>query len=227
MKQLILDISSLPEPSFENYVPGKNAELLRLLRDIACGISHQRFVYLWGEPGSGKTYLLKSLVNAVAKRGVHARYSPCNAHEMLDSESENVDLVAIDDVERLNEESQISLFNIYNEMRATMGMMIVSGRSATTELKLRKDLVTRLSWGLAYALHGLSDQEKAQALLGQARARGFELTAEMANYLLTHVQRDFPTLVATLDALDKFSLESKRPITLPLLREIIRTEELP
>jgi DnaA-homolog protein len=224
MKQLILDISSLPAPSFDNFVPGKNAELLQLLRDIACGSSVEHFVYLWGERGCGKTHLLKSTINAVVTGGGSAHYVACSASEKPELGYENTDFVAIDDVERLNEESQLALFNLYNEIRAGGGVMVVSAGEATTQLKMRKDLVTRLSWGLVYALHGLSDEEKAQALMGHARARGFQLTPDMTHYLLTHAQRDFPTLLATIDALDKFSLETKRPITLPLLREIMRTE---
>jgi len=224
MKQLILDISSLPAPSLDNFVPGKNGELLQLLKDIACGSSAEHFVYLWGEQGSGKTHLLQSMVNAAATRGSSVNYVACSASEKPELGCANIDFVAIDDVEQLNQESQIALFNLYNGMRAASGVMVVSAGAATTQLNMRKDLVTRLSWGLVYALHGLSDEEKAQALTGHACACGFQLTSDMTRYLLTHAQRDFPTLLATIDALDKFSLETKRPITLPLLREIMRTE---
>ena len=40
-------------------------------------------------------------------------------------------------------------------------------------------------------------------------------------YLLTHFRRDMPSLMALLDALDRFSLEQKRAITLPLLRTML------
>jgi DnaA-homolog protein len=40
-------------------------------------------------------------------------------------------------------------------------------------------------------------------------------------YLLTHFRRDMPSLMALLDALDRFSLEQKRAVTLPLLRTML------
>jgi DnaA family protein len=44
-------------------------------------------------------------------------------------------------------------------------------------------------------------------------------------YLLTHVRRDMPSLGAILDHLDRTSLEQRRAITLPLVREALRALE--
>ncbi|MCK7496103.1 MAG: hypothetical protein MZW92_38055 [Comamonadaceae bacterium] len=41
------------------------------------------------------------------------------------------------------------------------------------------------------------------------------------DYLLRHGERDLPSLMAVLDALDRVSLEQQRPVTLPLLREAL------
>jgi len=43
-------------------------------------------------------------------------------------------------------------------------------------------------------------------------------------YLLSHFQRDMVSLSSMLDSLDQYSLETKRPITLPLLREWLQEE---
>jgi DnaA family protein len=46
-------------------------------------------------------------------------------------------------------------------------------------------------------------------------------------YLLSHFDRDMGTQIAMLDALDRYSLQRKRPVTLPLLKEALRLVELP
>ena len=99
--------------------------------------------------------------------------------------------------------------------------MLVSGSVAPSQLKLREDLVTRLGWGLIYQVHELSDDEKIQAMKKHAKRKGFELTQDVCNYLLRHVKRDLPSLIVTLDALDLHSLREKRPITIPMLRELL------
>jgi len=70
-------------------------------------------------------------------------------------------------------------------------------------------------------LHPLSDAEKAAALYARAAARGIALDGELIRYLLTHFDRDMGTQIAALDALDRYSLQRKRPITLPLLKEAL------
>jgi DnaA family protein len=43
----------------------------------------------------------------------------------------------------------------------------------------------------------------------------------VSDFLLTRARRDLPTLLATLDALDRYSLETRRPVTVPLARELL------
>jgi DnaA family protein len=47
------------------------------------------------------------------------------------------------------------------------------------------------------------------------------LSDEIAAYLLARVPRDMATLAALLDALDREALARKRPLTLPLVREVL------
>ena len=130
-------------------------------------------------------------------------------------------LCAVDDVHLLDPTAQIALFNLHNRIQAGPGTLIASGNAAPAQLALRVDLMTRLGAGLVYQVHGLDEDEKVAALRRHAEARGFQLSPELVAYLLRHVQRDLPSLLALLDALDRYSLASRRAITLPLLRELL------
>jgi DnaA family protein len=55
-----------------------------------------------------------------------------------------------------------------------------------------------------------------------AAARGFELGAEVGDYALRHARRDLPSLLALVERLDRYSLEERRPITVPLLRDVLQ-----
>jgi DnaA-homolog protein len=210
MRQLALDITAPPAPTFDNFIVGRNAEAIAHVRAAMAG-SGERFVYLWGEPGSGRTHLLKAAASAT-----NAAYVACAAHTVFDDAAT---LLAADDVENLDADAQVALFHRYNTLREQGGGLIASGRVPPVQLTLRADLMTRLGWGLVVQLHALSDDEKAQALAQHAKARGFTLSQEVIAYLLTHAARDMGTLFATLDALDRYSLETRRAITVPLVRE--------
>ena len=85
-------------------------------------------------------------------------------------------------------------------------------------------MVTRLAWGLVYEVHALSDEEKMHALVQRAAARGFDLSGDIVQFLLTRVPRDMRTLIAMVDALDRYSLETKRAVTLSLAREMLQEQ---
>jgi DnaA family protein len=70
----------------------------------------------------------------------------------------------------------------------------------------------------------LTDAEKRDALAAHARARGFALGDDVASYLLTHGRRDMLSLIRALDVLDRHSLETGRPITVPLLKAAMQPE---
>lgn len=221
-RQLALDLAPAPPPTLENFVPGRNAEVLAGLRQALATGAAERFIYIWGAPGSGRTHLLRGAVAAALAAGATARY--VDAAAALPNHDEEVDFVAVDDVERLGAEAQVALFALYNALRERHGALLASGNAPPVQLGLRPDLVTRLGWGLVYQVHALSDEEKVRALKRRAAERGFELAEDVCAYLLTRARRDMPSLLALLDALDRYSLEAKRPVTVALVRELLRAE---
>jgi DnaA family protein len=217
LSQLLLDISPSRQPTLANFVVGRNLELLSALRNAVSGRSSERCFYIWGEAGSGKSHLLQACVFAAQDAGHSAVY----AHGIV---PQNAAVVAVDDVERLDDAAQVGLFNLYNRMRESGGMLLVSGKESPQYLKLRNDLRTRLGWGLVYQVHVLSDEEKALALTQHAHQQGFVLPTEVTQYLLRHGRRDLPSLIVVLDALDKHSLRLHRAPSVPLLKEILQQE---
>ena len=194
MKQLLLDIKPAAPPTLQNFVLGRNAEALASLNTA----SNQHFIYLWGESGSGKTHLL----------------SACEAHGIR----------VADDVHLLNNDAQIALFNTYNELKENGEILIAAGLHAPKQMGLRDDLATRLAWGLVYQLQPLNDAEKALALKNHAEERGIKLPDEVIDYCLRYLRRDLPTLMATLDALDEWSLTAQKPVTVPMLKKLLQLE---
>ena len=215
MQQLLLQLAPPPAPTLDNYVPGRNGAALQALRDIAGGAGAERFVYLWGEPGSGRTHLLRGFAQAAGAS--KALYLNGAAGDGAEEDKR----IAVDDVQHLRPDDQIKLFDLYNRVRAAGGALVASGDAAPAQLALRADLRSRLAWGLAFQLHPLSDAEKAAALREHACARSLDLPEDVSAYLLKHARRDMASLIGILDALDCYSLEKKRPVTLPLVRDAL------
>jgi DnaA family protein len=219
VKQLALDFSIVVEPTLDNFAVGRNAELVAHLRTMALSRTNERILYLWGAPGSGRTHLVKATLHALAAAGSTAKYVAGEAGVALTPGPARA--VGVDDVERLGEAGQVSLFNLYNSALENGTALIVAGNAPPSRLDLRPELRTRLASGLVYEVHGLNDTEKAQALCEHAAVRGFSLPPEVCDYLLAHVPRDMAALLAMVDTLDRYSLEAQRPVTVPLVRAML------
>ncbi len=220
MRQLLLDWGAAVPPTLDSFVIGRNQELASMLRRIAlreAASLDQRFITLWGEAGAGKSHLLLAL----AADG-QALYLSADQPAENYAWSPEIPLYLLDDCDCMNANQQIAAFALYSAIRESGGMLVAASGRPPAQLTLREDLRTRLAWGLVYQVHGLSDDEKIDALSKSADARGLVLSPGVLPYLLTHFRRDMQSLSAILDALDRYSLETQRPITMPLLRELLQ-----
>src|SRR3990167_5579563 len=116
MRQLVLELAPPAAPTLENFFSGPNEAAVAALRDALANGEGERVVYLFGEPGSGKTHLLRAAVREAETLGQTARYvgAPHAALTMLP----DCDVLAVDDIERLDIVSQLALFDAFNVLRA-------------------------------------------------------------------------------------------------------------
>lgn len=210
MQQLILDIRPPLRPTLARFVAGRNGELLAQLNAMLEGTARERFVYVWGAPGSGKSYLLAAWAAACEARGIHVTQGAVAG-----------EAVVADAVEQWDHAQQLAGFAAFNRVREAGGMWLAAGNVAPAELDVLPDLRSRLGWGLVLQMQPLNDAEKHLALQQHAETLGFTLEPLVADYLLNHAARDMQSLLGILEALDRTSLQLRRPITLPLARQLL------
>jgi len=229
MNQLLLDLGPPPAPTFDNVVAGRNVVALAALRRLCAGPvddPSDRCLYLWGEPGSGRSHLLQAACTAAGGTYLDGPRASRALRAIIDEAAADPGptrwLVALDDVEAADADTQETLFHAINAMRQDpRAAIVVAGNAAPKDLVLapgRDDLRSRLGWGLAFELHRLDDAEKDAALARRADAMGFPLSPDVRRYLLTHFSRDLGSLMQTLDALDRHAREQRRIVTVPMIR---------
>jgi DnaA family protein len=218
MRQLLLDIRPDAPPAFDNFIEGENAPALEGLRAAVIGAGH---VMIWGPRGSGRSHLLRAAINEASAAGRPALHVEADRLDgrFLPAPST---LVAIDDIEGLCADAQIALFNAFNRAFEQGLTLLLTAQRPPRELELREDLRTRIGQTLVFEIKPLDDPTRSHILLTLAQRRGLSIGEDVVQFLLRHGRRDLPALISVLDALDRASLEHKRPVTLPLLRELMQ-----
>ena len=224
-QQLLLDLLPPATPTFDNYLAGPNADAVAALRESGAG----RGIYLWGAPGTGRSHLLRAAAAdrpgacflSLAEPGAGARLM-----ELATAADNAIPLYAVDGLSQADEAAQAALFALYNRWREAGGsadgfMLVVAGDLSPRAMPIREDLRTRLGWDLVFRLEHLSDTDRSTALQARAAERGLRLAPEVLQWMLTHLSRDMRQLGSLVDALDRYSLEQHRAITLPLLKHLL------
>lgn len=238
MKQLPLAISPPLRPTLDNFVPGGNAAALQHLRNYplvsglpqagadglparAEGQSEQvPPVYLWGSQGSGKSHLLRGLAARAAEAGLSTGWFDARDAVPWELRPEWA-LVVIDDCDLMDAAAQHAAFVLFTEAVTHGVPLAAAGSLPPADLPLRDDLRTRLAWGHVFALQPLSEADTCNAMVAEARRRGFDLPEEVSNHLLSRFPRDLGTLMSLLAALDEHGLATSRRLTVPLVRDLI------
>ncbi|MBV1774414.1 DnaA regulatory inactivator Hda [Burkholderiaceae bacterium DAT-1] len=223
MKQIALDLQ-LPEPfGFDDFLIGPNLEAFMALREMAAGTAHEPLMYLWGESGVGKTHLLRAAAAMAIEHGYSASYWDAAA-EGLNESAHGFDLLAVDGVDALGSDEQIALFGLINAQRERGAAIVIAGHQPPARTLVREDLQTRLGYGLVYQILPPADEDKAALLKYRAAMRGCEIAEDVCNWLVMRSSRDLGSLTRLVDRLDRAALAAKRPLTLPFVRDVLRSE---
>jgi DnaA-homolog protein len=82
-------------------------------------------------------------------------------------------------------------------------------------------LRSRLGWGHVFELHALSEPDRRSVLRREADARGVFLSDEVMDFMLARFSRDLSSLMELLKQLDHYALQTKRALTVPLIKAML------
>lgn len=216
LTQLPLDIRLREDATFANYV----GESARQLRD-ATGI-----IYVWGEPGTGRSHLLQAACREADARGVMSIYlvdMERHVPEVL-RDLERLPLVCLDDIHQVLGRSdwETELFHLVNAVRDGGGTLILSGNRPVARLPVvLADLRSRLVAARAIETAALDDHGKLELLKQRAASQGFELADEVGRFIMSRSDRSTGSLVRLLERLETETLRRQQKVTIPLVKQVL------
>ena len=225
MKQIALDIGLAPGPTLSSFFAGPNAAALQHLEHWVSDTANFTAgafapTYLWGDSASGKTHLLKAVQTALRERGATVGWLDPSIQDPAEFD-ERWAAVLMDDVHLYSADQQHTAFNWFVNAQTHHCLVLGAGSLPPADLKLRDDLRTRLGWGHVFHLHVPSELERRSVLRQAADARGVFLGDEVMDFMLNRFSRDLGSLMELLNLLDDYALQTKRAITIPLIKSML------
>ncbi|WP_419836097.1 DnaA regulatory inactivator Hda [Endozoicomonas atrinae] len=229
--QLPLSVQLRDDATFANFYSGRNETLVNLLdmdRSVP-GIESEQFIFLYGPKGVGCSHLLQAACHQVDRRSGRSIYLPMKelvhySPKLLEG-IERLQLVCLDDIGEVAgiDEWEEALFDLFNRLRDSRTRFLVAADNPPKALGIQlQDLVSRLGWGMVFQVHPLDDRDKVSALKLRAHYRGFDLSDEVARFIIHRGSRDMGNLFTLLQKLDSASLRAKRKLTIPFVKEVMR-----
>ncbi|MDP2678447.1 MAG: DnaA regulatory inactivator Hda [Rhodoferax sp.] len=224
MQQLVLDLGLPTGPSLQNFCAGANEAALAHLK-LWLGpadLTRRSPVpsYLWGGNACGKTHLLQAMGTALQEQGARVGWLDATV-QVAPEFDESWACVLMDDVHAFSTAQQQLAFNWFVHAQTLQMAVLASGSLPPADLKLRDDLRTRLSGGHVFALQALSEPEGRAVLRQAADVRGIALSDEVMDFMLTRFSRDLGSLMALLALMDGYALQTRRAITIPLIKAMM------
>ena len=224
MKQIALDIGLDTGPTLANFFAGPNQPALRHLQLWAGSPTRSPVpTYLWGEAGSGKTHLLKAVQEALRELGAQAGWLDASVLEPPPFDDRWA-VILLDEVHLYTAVQQHAAFNWFVNAQTHQRAVLAAGVVPPADLRLREDLRTRLGWGHVFQLQVLPEAERRSVLRQAADARGVFLSDEVMDFMLHRFSRDLGSLMQLLEQLDGYALQTKRAITIPLIKSMLEDE---
>jgi DnaA family protein len=243
-QQLTFRLSLDDDATFRNFYCGTpeshNSQIVQTLENALqrwvkepsaaahSGTVLDEFIWVWGESSVGCSHLLQAVCHDAELLGVRAFYLDFSRNPALHpdvlSGLETMALVCLDSVDELagRPDWELALFNFYNRMTDYQTPLLIGAHAAPQQLGFKlPDLTSRMQSSAQFHLQMISDDQKTLALKLRADRRGFELSDDVARYLVARSERSMTQLLKVLSLLDKQSLSSQRKVTIPLLKSVM------
>ena len=227
--------------TFEQFVVGESNRLAHAACRAVCADPGNLYnpLFIHGGSGLGKTHLLQAICAELRRQRPDLRllYLSCETfvNDLIKAIehggrvefaecARRADALVIDDIQFLKnrESSQEEIFHTFNALYQSRRQIVLSADSPPTEIPTLEDrLVSRFNWGLVAQMEPPNRETRQAILHKKARLRGFEIPAEVLDFIAEHVASNVRSLEG---ALTKLVLETQiegKPMNVKTAEEIL------
>lgn len=239
-KQSFLDSGLNPRYVFQNFIVGSNNELAAAAAQAITKNPGRSYnpLFIYGGVGLGKTHLMQAIGNSFLETDPNFRVLYVTTEKFTnefiqgvrDGKGNNfknlyrgVDALLIDDIQFLagKEQTQEEFFHTFNALHQNNKQIVLSSDRLPKEIPaIEERLVSRFEWGMIADMQSPDFETRLAILRSKARDRGYEVGADILEYIAQTVETNIRELEGSLNRLmvycqlnnDKPSLDKVKDI---------------
>ena len=198
------------------FTAKENAQAVAMIDSFPNGF-HGAVIF--GEKGCGKTHLARLFADTVfQKTGKKPDFVSFDAWSaQTDKETP---YIILEDVRPPIDET--AMFHLLNQVKSTNGFVLMTSETVPSGWNLKlPDLMTRLKALPCIQIQSPGEELMRAVLIKQFADRQLTVAPEVITYILKNMERSFAALSYVVQRADELSLEKKRAVTVPLIRQVL------
>ncbi|MBL0318077.1 MAG: hypothetical protein IPP74_02050 [Alphaproteobacteria bacterium] len=219
MQQMVLDLELQPSYCEADYHVSPAHELsYQHVMQTSQWLAHALLVC--GSEGSGKTHLAHIWANKYCATFLNlTNLSPEGLNNLL--RIIPVPYVVVDGIERADE---LLLFHTFNTIKELGGKLLMTTQVDPYYWQWHiNDVSSRIKACEIMKLHEPDEQTLSVIMYKYASDHQLIVSSEVVSFILKHGERSYGYINRLMRALDKNSMQHKRPVTLFLVKQVIET----
>lgn len=169
-----------------------------------------------GGKSCGKTFLAK-----IWQEISHAKFIDINKADKL-FQSNKPENIIIENIEELLPEHEEKLFHIYNSIISGKGSLLVTTSKPIISLDIKlPDLRSRLSAATVVNIMPPDNELLKGLIFKQLSDHQVLFQPALIDFLIPRIERSFEAVTNVVEQINKKSLETKRNITIPFVKEVL------
>ncbi len=225
--------------TFDNFVVGAGNELAYAAAQAIVKNPGDKYnpLFLYGGVGLGKTHLIQAIGNEIFRKNpdVWIEYISSDqfSKEFISSVLQkktfperyrNADVLIVDDMQFIagKEKTEEEFFHTFNALHQANKQIIISsdkppGSIPTLEERLRN----RFEWGMTADIQSPDFETRMAIIQSKARQHQISVSAEVTEYLATHIQSNIRELEGALTKVLAHCEMTTQPVSLNIVEQVL------
>jgi len=233
---------SIYQHTFDTFIVGESNKLAYSACKAAAqgGEAVYNPLYIYSEPGLGKTHLLSAVSHEMAKNRPELNIIYVHAEtfvsEFVDSvkyftgdsfkkKYRSADILLVDDVQFFvgKKESQVELFHTFNELHSKHKQIVfTSDRPPKEIVNIESRLRTRFEWGLLADIAIPEFETRLAIIKRKAELLNLEIPGNVMEYMADKLKNNIRQLEGAILKMNALKLVTEFPPTIIMAQNVIR-----